>query len=65
MKPQAPSKNPKPVLPQSEEPDARKRYRAARAVASAAADAEECAELLAALGLRPEDGKLVPAQRDR
>ncbi|PRX45470.1 hypothetical protein B0I33_109133 [Prauserella shujinwangii] len=63
MNPHAPSKDPKPVLPYSEEPDAHQRYRAARAVASASADAEECAELLEALGLTPQDGKLVPAQR--
>lgn len=33
------------------------RARATRAVASAARDAEDCAQLLAALGLRPEEGR--------
>jgi hypothetical protein len=61
----APSQNPRPVLPYTEEPDPDQRRRAVRAVASAAIDAEDCAELLDALGLRPEEGRSVPTQRTR
>ncbi|NIJ14687.1 hypothetical protein FHU38_005088 [Saccharomonospora amisosensis] len=63
--PTAPSQNPRPVLPYTEEPDPEQRRRAVRAVASAAADAEDCAELLDALGLAPEEGRHVPSQRGR
>ncbi|UQS25625.1 hypothetical protein L1857_23880 [Amycolatopsis thermalba] len=43
---------------------AAQRRRAVRAVASAAADAEDCALLLDALGLKPAEGITpVPAQR--
>lgn len=62
--PTAPSQNPQPVLPYTEEPDPEQRRRAVRAVASAAADAHDCAELLEALGLAPEEGRQVPSQRD-
>ncbi|EHK85654.1 hypothetical protein ACWGRK_01670 [Saccharomonospora azurea] len=61
----APSQNPRPVLPYTEEPDPEQRRRAVRAVASAAVDAEDCAELLDALGLHPEEGRPVPSQRTR
>ncbi|CAM2982989.1 hypothetical protein SAXI111661_11885 [Saccharomonospora xinjiangensis] len=61
----APSQNPRPVLPYTEEPDPEQRRRAVRAVASAALDAEDCAELLDALGLAPEEGRSVPTQRTR
>lgn len=60
----APGRNPRPMVPHTDEPDAQQRYRAARAVASAATDAAECADLLEALGLSPDEGKLVPAQRN-
>ncbi|PXY31943.1 hypothetical protein [Prauserella muralis] len=63
--PTAPSQNPQPVVPYTEEPTAEQRRRAVRAVASAAADADDCAELLAALGLSPEEGRNIPAQRNR
>ena len=36
---------------------ARQRSRAVRAVASASSDSAECRELLAALGLDPEEGR--------
>ncbi|WP_410640717.1 hypothetical protein [Amycolatopsis sp. lyj-346] len=39
------------------------RYHGARAVASAANDAEDCALLLAVLGLEPEDGIAGPPPR--
>lgn len=61
----APSQNPRPVLPYTEEPDPEQRRRAVRAVASAATDAQDCAELLEALGLAPEEGRAVPTQRAR
>ncbi|WP_232376755.1 hypothetical protein [Amycolatopsis aidingensis] len=50
--------NPIPQAPPAEEPavDPAQRRRAARAVASAARDAEDCAQLLDALGLRAADG---------
>ncbi|MFF5986047.1 hypothetical protein [Prauserella flavalba] len=67
--PTAPSQNPQPTLPRTEEPTAEQRRRAVRAIASAAADATECAELLEALGLSPEEGRGIPSQlpsqRDR
>lgn len=63
--PTAPSQNPQPALPRTEEPTAEQRHRAVRAIASAASDANECAELLEALGLSPEEGRRIPAQRDR
>lgn len=43
-------------LPARPEPGERERGRAARRVASAATDARECALLLEALGLSPEEG---------
>lgn len=52
-----------PIAPSSDEPGPEQRYRAARAVASAASDARDCANLLAALGLSPDEGVEVPAQR--
>ncbi|WP_007026496.1 hypothetical protein [Saccharomonospora iraqiensis] len=61
----APSHNPRPVLPYTEEPDPEQRRRAVRAVASAATDARDCADLLEALGLSPEEGRSVPTQRSR
>ncbi len=61
----APSHNPRPVLPYTEDPDPEQRRRAVRAVASAALDAKDCAELLEALGLSPEEGRTIPAQRIR
>jgi len=49
-----------------DEPDADQRRRAVRAIASAAKDADDCAMLLEALGLEPEEGRTaVPAQRDQ
>lgn len=61
----APSHNPRPVLPYTEEPDPEQRRRAVRAVASAATGARDCADLLEALGLSPEEGRSVPTQRSR
>ncbi|WP_298176731.1 hypothetical protein [Saccharomonospora sp.] len=61
----APSQNPRPALPYTEEPDPEQRRKAVRAVASAAVDAKDCAELLEALGLAPEEGRPIPAQRIR
>ncbi|WP_116041875.1 hypothetical protein [Amycolatopsis palatopharyngis] len=53
-----------PIAPASDEPGPEQRHRAVRAVASAAMDAQDCADLLAALGLSPEEGtRQVPAQR--
>ncbi|MEV6823753.1 hypothetical protein [Amycolatopsis sp. NPDC051102] len=40
------------------------RYHGARAVASAAIDAEDCALLLAVLGLEPVDGIAEPHPRE-
>lgn len=62
----APTQSPRPVLPYTDEPDPEQRRRAVLAVASAAEDAEDCAELLGALGLHPEEGrpgKPIPAPR--
>ncbi|MBK1784264.1 hypothetical protein [Prauserella cavernicola] len=61
--PTAPSHNPQPVLPRTEEPNAEQRRRAVRAIASASSDAADCADLLDALGLRPEEGRSIPSQR--
>lgn len=55
--------NSTPIAPASDEPSPEQRYRAARAVASAASDANDCANLLAALGLAPDEGVDVPQQR--
>lgn len=53
----APTQNPRPALPYTEEPDPEQRRRAARVVASAATDVQDCADLLDALGLAPAEGK--------
>ncbi len=53
-----------PMLGETGEPSAIERFRATRKVASAARDAQECAQLLDMLGLRAQDGRLpVPAAR--
>lgn len=44
-------------LPAVPEPDERERARAVRRVASAATDAQDCAMLLEALGLWPEQAR--------
>ncbi len=62
----APTQNPQPSLPRTEEPDTEQRRRAVRAIASASRDAGDCAMLLDALGLAPEEGRaILPAQRDQ
>ncbi|GAB3505767.1 hypothetical protein [Amycolatopsis cihanbeyliensis] len=59
--------NPIPQGPPAEEPttDPAQRRQAARAVASAARDAEDCARLLDALGLRATDGLDTDTPRHR
>lgn len=53
-----------PMLGETGEPSPVERYRAARVVASVAADAQECASLLDMLGLCAQDGLLpLPAAR--
>ncbi|MCP2252825.1 hypothetical protein LY13_001569 [Prauserella aidingensis] len=64
--PTAPTQNPQPSLPRVDEPNDDQRRRAVRAIASAARDAEDCAMLLDALGLDPEEGRTsLPSQRDQ
>lgn len=60
----APTQNPRPALPYTEEPDPEQRRQAVRVVASAATDAQDCADLLDALGLAPEEG-LQPVQHEQ